>query len=536
MSDRFEFARQKLQELNTDGFNNLIEPFLEACEKYADKPAYSCFGQELTFSEIGQKSDAFARYLRNELGLQTGDRVAVQLPNLIQYPIVAWGILRAGLILVNTNPLYTERELVHQFTDSGVRALVALHELLPSLEKVLPQTKIETVIATNVFDLMEAQPLPETSIKSIITLPDALEKGVALKRPQVELTMDSVALLQYTGGTTGVAKGAVLSHGNLFASCLQSAALMEDAPNRDVDDVLVAPMPLYHVYGFTVNVVAVFLDGGLSVLIPDPRNPDSIIDAFKNYKITSMTGVNTLFVALMQHPDFDSLDFSHLKGVIAGGAALVPEIASEWERRTGMAIFEGYGLSETASALSCNGHGDDGRLGTVGKPMVSQEIKIVDADGNSLSSGEEGELLVRGPQVMQGYWQRPEATAEAIDAEGWFRTGDIAKIHEDGFIQIVDRLKDMVLVSGFNVYPNEIENVIYTHPDVLECAVVGVKDERTGEAVKAFVTTKKPSLTEAELKEFCRKELTAYKVPKFIEFRDVLPKSNVGKILRRELR
>ncbi len=535
-ADRFSFAREKLQQLNVDGYASLIELFDQACEQYAERVAYSCLGQEMRFAEICDKSGQIAAYLRGELGLQAGDRVAVQLPNLIQYPIVAWGVLRAGLILVNTNPLYTERELVHQFNDSGARVLFTLHELLPVVEKVVPQTAIETVVASHVFDLMEAQPLPESPLANLQAFTDVLARGAAAELPKVSHSMDDIALLQYTGGTTGVAKGAVLTQGNLFASSLQSAALVENQPNRELDDVLVAPMPLYHVYGFTVNVVSVFLDGGLSVLIPDPRNPDSIIEAFKRYNVTSMAGVNTLFTALLRHPEFDSLDFSHLKGVIAGGAALVEEIAEEWQRRTGMEIFEGYGLSETASALSCNGHGADRQLGTVGKPMVAQEVKVVDGNGQRLPAGQEGELLVRGPQVMQGYWQRPEATAEAIDEEGWFRTGDIAIIQPDGFIRIVDRLKDMILVSGFNVYPNEIENVLYSHPDVVECAVVGVPDKKSGEAVKAYVVSSNAELSAEALTAFCREQLTGYKIPRAIEFRDELPKSNVGKILRRELR
>lgn len=536
MTDRFAFARQKLQELNVHGHASLVALFEEACQQYSERTAFSCFGQEVDYAFINARSAEFAAFLRSDLGLRQGDRVAVQLPNLIQYPIVAWGVLRAGLILVNTNPLYTERELVHQFTDAGAKALVTLHDLLPLIEKVVPATGIETVIATNVFDMMEAQPLPESPLPSLVSLPDAFSRGTGHALPALELSMDDIAVLQYTGGTTGVAKGAVLTHGNLFASTRQSQALLADGPDQDKDDILAAPMPLYHVYGFTVNVISTFLDGGMSVLIPDPRQPGSIIDVFKSYPITAMAGINTLFSAMMQHPEFDSLDFSHIKGVIAGGAALVPEVAEEWKRRTGVDIFEGYGLSETSATLSCNGYGDKRRLGTVGPSLIAQEVKVVDAEGKVLGAGEAGELLVRGPQVMQGYWQRPQATAEAIDDEGFFRTGDIAVIHPDGFIQIVDRLKDMILVSGFNVYPNEIENVLYTHPDVMECAVVGVKDEKSGEAVKAFVVSGNKDLSESDLRDFCRKELTAYKVPKTVEFRDELPKSNVGKILRRELR
>jgi long-chain acyl-CoA synthetase len=357
--------------------------------------------------------------------------------------------------------------------------------------------------------------------------------GCKLELPDVEMTLDDLALLQYTGGTTGAPKGAVLSHGNLLSAVLMSP-LSFGADMTELE-VGIAPMPLYHIYGFAVSLIAAYLNGSFTVLIPNPRDLDGLIEVMKQEPFTSFAGVNTLFASLLQHPEFDNIDFSHLRWTIGGGAATVPEIAEEWKRRTGANIHEGYGLSETASVATVNTL-TSRELGTIGPPMLGSEFKVIDADGNELPAGEEGELLIRGPQVMQGYWQREEATAEVIDDEGWFRTGDIAIIQDNGHIRIVDRLKDMILVSGFNVYPNEIENIVYCHPDVVECAVVGVPEVKTGEAVKLFVTSNNPELSGDELRQFCRKELAAYKVPRYVEFLDELPKSTVGKILRRELR
>jgi long-chain acyl-CoA synthetase len=451
----------------------------------------------------------------------------------VQYPVVAWGALRAGLVIVNTNPLYTKRELIYQFNDSGAKALVSLSDNLPLLQEVTPQTGIETVIATSAIDMLDPQALPESKLPSVTSLPDALAQGRELELPDVELTLDDIALLQYTGGTTGAPKGAVLSHGNLLSAVLMSP-LSFGADMTELE-VAISPMPLYHIYGFAVTLISGFLNGSFSILIPNPRDLDALINVMKDEPFTSFAGVNTLFASLLHHPEFDNVDFSHSRWTIGGGAATVPEIGEEWKRRTGADIHEGYGLSETAAMATVNTL-TSRELGTIGPPMVGSEFKVVDAHGSELPAGEEGELLIRGPQVMQGYWQREEATAEVTDDEGWFRTGDIAVIQENGHIRIVDRVKDMVLVSGFNVYPNEIENVVYCHPDVVECAVVGVPEEKTGEAVKLFVTTNNPELSGDELRQFCRKELTAYKVPRYVEFLDELPKSTVGKILRRELR
>lgn len=532
-STKLSFAQQKLIELNVEGYASLVDAFDQSCAEFAKKPAFHCLGQTLSYADIEAHSRNFGAFLAESCGLKPGDRIAIQLPNINQFPIVVWGALRIGLTVVNTNPMYTAREQLHQFNDSGAKALVVLTDLLPVTEQVVPNTGIETVIATHAMDMLQAQPAPQTSLTNVVTLPDALALGADLVMPKVIMSMDDLAVLQYTGGTTGPAKGAMLSHGNVFAGRRMSKLSVFE--ETDDDEILIAPMPLYHVFGFTMNVIGGFIAGSLSVLVPDPRDADALVALMRQYKFTSMASVNTLLQGLMSHPDFDKIDFSAVKGIVAGGTALVKEIADEWFERTGSKIFEGYGLSETAAVLTCNSPANR-RLGTVGKSMIAQEIKLVDDTGASVGHDERGEICVRGAQIMQGYWQRPEATAEAIDADGWFRTGDVGVRGADGFLSIVDRIKDMVLVSGFNVYPNEIEDVVYSHPDIIECAVVGVKDDKTGEAVKLFVVSSNPALTEAEIKDHCRQELTAYKVPKIIEFSDDLPKSPVGKILRRELR
>lgn len=529
-----DYSQHQLELLNPKNYQSLLELFNESCHLYRDKPAFSCLGHTLTFNDVDVMSRNFAAYLLHETNLKQGDRIAIQLPNLSQYPIAAWGALRAGLILVNTNPLYTQRELIHQFNDAKVKALVVLESILPNIEAIVEQTSIEKVIVTNPIDFLQAQPLPQTSLPEAITLPDALARGEELLLPLLKQSMDDIAVLQYTGGTTGLSKGVILTQGNLFASN-RMASMMLDEETAEEDDIIISPMPLYHVYGFTFNIIRGFVNGGLSVLIPDPRDLTSMINTMKSYPFNGFAGVNTLFVGLLNHPDFDSIDFSHLKGVISGGAALVEEISNEWFKRTNSTIYEAYGLSETSAIVTCNNL-EFNQLGTVGRPMPHLEVKTVDALGNELACGEAGELVVRGPQVMKGYWRAPEASAEVLNNDGWFRTGDIAIIQGDGFIKIVDRLKDMVLVSGFNVYPNEVEAVVYGHPDILECAVVGVDDQRTGEAVKLFVVSTNPDLDEESLKAFCRERLAAYKVPKYYEFKESLPKSNVGKILRKELR
>jgi long-chain acyl-CoA synthetase len=527
------YAKQQLELVNQNGFTSLVQIFDKAVAEKADLVAYSCMGKELTFSDINEMSGQAAAYLSTTCGLTKGDRIAIQLPNLLQYPIIAWGALRAGLVIVNTNPMYTEREMLHQFTDAGVKALVVLTDLLPKAEGLLHKTHIDTVIVTSAMDFLTPQAVPKSQFKNVVGFMDMLAKGKKVAVPNIDVTMDDIALLQYTGGTTGVAKGAVLSHGNVFGGLkITRDFFAVVAVDREV---IVAPMPLYHVYGFTMNVISVFLWGGMSVLISNARDVGSIVDAMKAYTATGFAGVNTLFQAMMEHPEFDDIDFSDLTGTIAGGTALIKEIAEEWKERTGSDIYEGYGLSETGATLTCNIEGKR-KLGTVGLPFENMEVKLINDAGKTLTNGEPGELCVRGPQVMVGYWNRLEATAESIDNDGWFKTGDVAEIDDEGFIKIVDRIKDMVLVSGFNVYPTEIENVVYGHADVVECAVIGVPDAKTGEAVKLFINSSNPSLTAEDIRTFCKKELTAYKVPKQIEFLDDLPKSPVGKILRRELR
>ncbi len=533
MSAQLSFAQQKLIELNVERYASLIDAFDQSCAEFSARPAYHCLGQTLSYADIDAHSRKFGAFLAGSCGLKPGDRIAVQLPNINQFPIVVWGALRIGLTIVNTNPMYTAREQLHQFNDSGAKALVVLSDLLPITEQVVPQTGIETVIATQAMDLLQAQPAPQTNLPTVVTLPEALALGAELVMPQVSMCMDDLAVLQYTGGTTGPSKGAMLSHGNIFSGMRMSKlSVFEDS---DDEDILIAPMPLYHVFGFTMNVVGSFIAGNLSVLVPDPRDADTLVALMRQFKFTTMASVNTLLQGLMMHPDFDRIDFSQVKGIIAGGTALVKEIAEEWHQRTGSQVFEGYGLSETAAVLTCNSPVNR-RLGTVGVAMVAQEVKIIDDSGATVDHEQRGEICVRGAQVMQGYWQRPEATAEAIDADGWFRTGDVGIKSTDGFVSIVDRIKDMILVSGFNVYPNEIEDVVYSHPDIIECAVVGIQDDKTGEAVKLFAVSTNPNLTQDEIQEFCRQQLTPYKVPKEVEFLDDLPKSPVGKILRRELR
>jgi len=540
MSRRFDYCDRIVEELTAPGHKNLLDIFDDSVSKYADRVAFNALGQDITFAEVERQSRAFAAWLRKSGGLQPGDRVAIQLPNLLQYPVAAWGVLRAGLILVNTNPLYTERELEHQLNDSGARAIVMVSEFLGTAEKVLPLTAVETLIVTNIFDMIEAQPAPETPLNEqlrLVTFPETLRARAEAPLPACDAGMEDIAVLQYTGGTTGVAKGAMLTHGNFYTYVRQAEAMRADDPNysEQVAEVLIAPLPIYHIFGFTLYLVGNFSSGGQSVLIPDPRNLDGMMEVMKSYKFTGFAAVNTMLVGMLQNPKFEEIDWSHNRGTIVGGAALVPEVAKEWIARTGTKLFEGYGLSETTAVVSVNTHKHN-RLGSVGKAQIGEEVKIIDSEGNELPDGEAGELVVRGGQVMRGYWNRPDATEESIDKNGFFRTGDVAIREPDGFFRIVDRLKDMIIVSGFNVYPNEIENVVYEHPDIVEAAVIGIPYAKSGEAVALYVVSKNPELTENALKDFCRQHLTGYKLPKTVTFTNELPKSAVGKILRRELR
>jgi long-chain acyl-CoA synthetase len=539
---RFNFSRKQVDAINSEHYTSVLDLFERACSEFAEKIAFSCLGQDISFRQIDEMSGKFAAFLRGDAGLQYGDRVAIQLPNLIQYPVAAWGILRAGLVLVNTNPLYTERELRHQFQDSGAKAVVMLSDFVAAAEQVIPDTDIKLVITTNALDMMEPQPGPTHNLDQsvvLLTLPAAISlgqgKGSGSGLSGARPTVNDLAVLQYTGGTTGVAKGAMLSHGNIISAIAQGRNHLAEAQGESETRLLIAPLPIYHIFGFTLYLCGNFASGGRSILIPNPRDLYGLLDVMRSVPFTEFAAVNTMLVGLMANQKFDDVDWSNLKWTIAGGAALVPDVAREWERRTDSKLIEGYGLSETTANLSLNVPSSR-RIGSVGQAMGFQEIKLMDSSGKMVADGNEGELWVRGPNVMMGYWKRREATEEAIDPEGFFKTGDVAVKLDNGFYKIVDRIKDMILVSGFNVYPNEIENVLYSHPDVLECAVVGVVDDHSGEAVKAFVVVRNSGLMATALREFCRQDLTAYKVPKHIEFRDELPKSNVGKILRRELR
>ena len=529
-------------------YSSMVDVFNRAVKTYANRPAFSAVGVTLSYRDLDTQSRNFAAWLQNKTDLKPGDRIAVQMPNLTQYPVVVFGAMRAGLIVVNTNPLYTTREMEHQFNDSGAKALVVLANMAENAEKVLPHTSIEHVIVTEIADmhspikrtLMNAvvkhvkKMVPPFNIPQAHTLPAVLSAGAREKFTPVECTQDDIAVLQYTGGTTGVAKGAMLTHGNLVANLLQVRPMMEDTITEG-QEVVIAPLPLYHIYSFTLNCGIMLEAGGHNVLIPNPRDIPGFVKELKNHKFTAFLGLNTLFVALCNNEEFQDLDFSHLKLTSSGGMALTSDTAKMWERVTGCPISEGYGMTETSPVVTFNPRSAI-QLGTIGLPVPSTQIKTLDDDGNETALGAPGELCVKGPQVMRGYWQRPEDTQKSFTEDGYIQTGDVAVIQEDGYIRIVDRKKDMIIVSGFNVYPNEIEDVVSSHPKVVECAAVGIPDAKSGEAVKVYLVATAEGVTENELKEFCRERLTAYKVPRFFEFRDDLPKTNVGKILRRELR
>lgn len=512
---------------NTNSLADLIEQTLE---KYADKPAYSSLGQTLTFAEIDEKSRALAAWLQNQPELSAGDRVAIQLPNLIQYPIAAYAVLRAGMVVVNTNPLYTPAEMRHQFKDSGAKALIILSDLLPKLTDIQSETDIECVVATGAADLLKGT--TELDQAGIHGFYDAITAGQALSlAPRPVINKDDICVLQYTGGTTGVSKGAMLSNGNIISNAHQTMERLGDRC-REGKEIFVCPLPLYHIYAFTVNMVTLASSGNLNVLIPNPRDPAAFINAIKPFKFTGFSGINTLFVGLCQSPDFKALDFSELHLTISGGSALTSSAVDVWKSVTGCSISEGYGLSETSPVLCLNTPGQE-VLGTVGKPVIDTEIKLLGEDG-FVEEGE-GEIVAKGPQVMLGYWQRPDETAKVMTDDGYFRTGDVGVRMPSGEIKIVDRLKDLIIVSGFNVYPNEIEDVLTQHSAIAEAAVIGEPDEKSGEKVCAYITVSADISTD-DVIAHCREQLTGYKVPKKVVVLDELPKSTVGKILRRELR
>lgn len=544
------------QDIDMTDFASVVDVFERSCKKFADRPAFSNLGVTLTYGELERHSAAFAGYLQNHTDLKPGDRIAVQMPNVLQYPIAVFGALRAGLIVVNTNPLYTSREMQHQFKSAGVRALVYLNMFGKRVQDVLESTPIDYLIEAKMGDMMPAAKgwitnlvvnkvkklVPAYQLPQAIGFKSVLHKGGGQALRPVPVTLEDTAVLQYTGGTTGLPKGAMLTHGNLVANMQQIRACLSqhDAQGQPIlqegCEIMVAPLPLYHIYAFTANCMGMMVTGNHNLLITNPRDIKGFIKELKNWRFTAFLGLNTLFVALMDHPDFKTLDFSGLKITNSGGTALVKATADRWEQLTGCRIVEAYGLTETSPAASCNPCGALARSGTVGTPVPGTAMKVIDDLGTDLGLGERGELCIKGPQVMKGYWQNPEATAEVLDSEGWFKTGDIAVIDPDGFVRIVDRKKDLIIVSGFNVYPNEIEDIVMAHPKVASCAVIGVPDDRTGEAVKLFVVARTGGVSVEELKAYCKDNFTGYKVPKIIVLSDSLPMTPVGKILRRELR
>ena len=543
-------------DVDMGAYRSVVEVFERSCKSFADCPAFSNMGVTLSYADLERYSAAFAAWLQNHTDLKPGDRIAVQMPNLLQYPIAVFGALRAGLIVVNTNPLYTAREMRHQFKDSGARALVYLNTFGKLVQEVLPDTDIEFLIEARIGDMLPTlkgllvnaavkhvkKMVPEYSLPQAVSFKQLLHDGARHSLRPVSLSLDQIAVLQYTGGTTGVAKGAMLTHGNLVANMQQVRANMQQLGEdghpviREGQEVMIAPLPLYHIYAFTVNCMCMMVTGNHNVLITNPRDIDGFVKELQRWRFTAFLGLNTLFVALMAHRDFNRIDFSGLKATNSGGTALVSAVADRWKQITGCQIGEGYGLTETSPVVSANPHGAMARPGTVGLPVPGTVLKVIDDAGNELPLGERGELCVKGPQVMKGYWQRPEATEEVLDSEGWLKTGDIAVIDDDGFVRIVDRKKDLIIVSGFNVYPNEIEDVVMAHPQVAACAAIGVADEKSGEAVKLFVVPREPGLTVESLQAYCRENFTGYKVPRHFVFRDSLPMTPVGKILRRELR
>ena len=536
-------------EIDITRYKSITDVFAQSAAKFATKPAFQNMGKTLTYAETAKLIADFASYLQNVLKLPRGERVAIMLPNLLQYPVALFGALQAGMTVVNTNPLYTPRELEHQLKDSGASVIVVLENFAATLQAVLPNTQVKHVIVASVGDMFGAikggiinfvvrkikKMVPAYHIDGAIPFQTAMKQGAAQPFQKVELTRSDTAFLQYTGGTTGVAKGAILSHGNICANMMQAAEWIKNRL-RQGEETVIAALPLYHIFALTVNLM-IFTDAGSKiVLITNPRDMKAFLGDMKKERVSVFVGVNTLFNSLVNNPAFAELDFNNLRLTLGGGMATQQAVAEKWKRITGTPIVEAYGLTEASPGVCCNPLNIETYSGGIGLPIPSTEIELRDSEGNTVPQGQPGEMWVKGPQVMQGYWNRPEETAKAIDPRGFLETGDIAVMDEKGWFKLVDRKKDLIVVSGFNVYPNEIEEVIAHNDKVLEVACIGVPSDKTGEALKVFVVKKDPSLTKEELTAFCRTELTGYKVPKDIEFRDELPKSNVGKILRRELK
>ncbi|MFH0301158.1 long-chain fatty acid--CoA ligase [Bradyrhizobium sp. 31Argb] len=538
-------------DIDVTQYSSLVELLEESFAKFADRKAFICMDKAITYRELDEMSTALGAYLQS-LGLQKGARVALMMPNVLQYPISTAAVLRAGYAAVNVNPLYTPRELEHQLKDSGAEAIIVLENFAATVQQVLGKTSVKHVIVGSMGDLLGfkgvivnlvvrrvKKMVPPFSIPRAVAFNTAVAAGRGMKLNRPRITPDDVAFLQYTGGTTGVSKGATLLHRNIVANVLQNDAWLQPAIKKPphVDQLfIVCALPLYHIFALTACYLLAVRAGGVNLLIPNPRDLPGFVKELAKYQINSFPAVNTLYNGLLNTPGFDKLDFSKLKTSFGGGMATQKPVAEKWLAVTGCALSEGYGLSETSPTLTCNPADTDKFSGSIGLPVPSTYLSIRDDDGNELPLGQAGEICAKGPQVMSGYWNRPDETARVMTADGYFRTGDIGVMDENGYTKIVDRKKDMILVSGFNVYPNEIEEVIASHPGVLECAVIGVSDVKTSEAVKAFIVRKDPSLTAEEIIKFCGTQLTNYKVPKQIEFRTELPKTNVGKILRRELR
>ncbi len=536
--------------INEKEYSSIVDLLESSFTKFSDRPAFHCMGKTLDFSDMDELSKKFASFLQNNLKLKKGARVALMMPNILQYPVALFGILRAGMVAVNVNPLYTERELEHQLKDSGAEAIIIFANSAKILENVVGKTDVKHVIVTQIGDTLGfpksllvnfvikhvKKMVPAWELEDHIKFLDALALGDASKFKKESPTLEDTAFLQYTGGTTGVSKGAELTHGNIVANMVQARAWIRDAI-KEGEEIIITPLPLYHIFSLTANCFIFSSVGALNVLITNPRDIPGFVKELSKWKFTAFTGVNTLFNALLNNKDFKDLDFSSLKLALGGGMAVQKAVAQEWKKTTGKPLIEAYGLTETSPAACINPMTLSEYNGKIGVPIPSTDVKILDDDGKELGVNEPGELAIKGPQVMKGYWNRPEETSKVFTEDGYFKTGDIACVDEKGFFQIVDRKKDMILVSGFNVYPNEVEDVIVTHPKILEAAAIGVPHEKSGEVVKVFVV-KKPGqeITEDEIMQFCKKELTGYKCPKMVEFRDELPKSNVGKILRKDLR
>lgn len=533
--------------IDPDKYSSVVEVIDETLKKFSDKTAFVCMGQELSFAELDAHATEFGAYMISR-GLEPGDKIALMMPNLLQYPIALFGALRAGLIIVNTNPLYTPREMKHQFVDSEVKAIVVAENFCKNLQQVVDHTNIKTIITTSIGEMLGTikgslvnfmvkkvkRMVPDYELPNAVSFKEALSQGKKFKIPYRKSNPGDVIALQYTGGTTGVSKGAMLTNRNLVANMeqIKSALLPYITEGKEV---ALSPLPLYHIFAFSVNCLALLNVGCTNILIVNPRDFSTIVKAWKGYPVSLMTGVNTLYNGLANDKAFRQLDFSNMIASIAGGTAITDSVAEQWETLTGKPLSEGYGLTETSPVATLNPIDGTGRRGTIGMPMPSTIMRIVDEEGNVLPPNEAGEIQIKGPQVMKGYFNRPEETANVLN-DDWLSTGDIAMMSEDGYFKIVDRKKDMILVSGFNVYPNEIENVLASHPKIMDVAAVGVPDAKSGEVVKVFIVKKEKSLKEKEVIEFCRENLTGYKVPKQVVFIDELPKSTVGKILRRELR